>query len=86
MAISSVKIVGSGLIGTSIGLALSARDIRVQMSDLQPAAALLAQSLVDDDARFESNHAFDVVVLAVPPSAFMDVPHRKLNSIHYPHL
>ena len=83
MAISSVKIVGSGLIGTSIGLALSARDIRVQMSDLQPAAALLAQSLVDDDARFESNHAFDVVVLAVPPSAFKDVLAQeiKLNTL-----
>ena len=70
MAISSVKIVGSGLIGTSIGLALSARGIKVAMSDVDQAAAFLAQSLVDADANFESTHAFDVVVLAVPPSEF----------------
>jgi prephenate dehydrogenase len=70
MAISSVKIVGSGLIGTSIGLALSARGIKVAMSDVDQGAALLAQSLVDAGASFESAHAFDVVVLAVPPSEF----------------
>ena len=73
MAISSVKIVGSGLIGTSIGLALSARGIKVLMSDADQAAALLAQSLVNADASFESGHTFDIVVIAVPPSAFKKV-------------
>lgn len=78
MAISSVKIVGSGLIGTSIGLALSARDIAVQMSDVDPTASLMAQTLVENKKSFESNHAFDIVVLAVPPSAFKDVLTREI--------
>ena len=83
MAISSVKIVGSGLIGTSIGLALSARGIKVAMSDVDQAAAFLAQSLVDADANFESTHAFDVVVLAVPPSEFKKALSEeiKLNAL-----
>jgi len=83
MAISSVKIVGSGLIGTSIGLALSARGIKVAMSDVDQAAAFLAQSLVDADANFESTHAFDVVVLAVPPSEFKKAlaEEIKLNAL-----
>jgi prephenate dehydrogenase len=83
MAISSVKIVGSGLIGTSIGLALSARGIKVAMSDVDQSAALLAQSLVDAGANFESAHAFDVVVLAVPPSEFKNALSEevKLNAL-----
>ena len=83
MAISSVKIVGSGLIGTSIGLALSARGIKVAMSDVDQAAAFLAQSLVYADANFESTHAFDVVVLAVPPSEFKKALSEeiKLNAL-----
>ena len=83
MAISSVKIVGSGLIGTSIGLALSARGIKVAMSDVDQGAALLAQSLVDADASFESAHSFDVVVLAVPPSEFKQALFEeiKLNAL-----
>jgi len=83
MAISSVKIVGSGLIGTSVGLALSARGIKVAMSDVDQAAAFLAQSLVDADANFESTHAFDVVVLAVPPSEFKKAlaEEIKLNAL-----
>jgi prephenate dehydrogenase len=70
MGISSVKIVGSGLIGTSIGLALSARGIAVQMSDVDPTASVLAQTLVGSSTSVESGHAFDVVLLALPPSAF----------------
>ena len=83
MAISSVKIVGSGLIGTSIGLALSARGIKVAMSDVDQAAAFLAQSLVNAETNFESTHAFDVVVLAVPPSEFKKAlaEEIKLNAL-----
>ncbi|MSX70391.1 MAG: prephenate dehydrogenase/arogenate dehydrogenase family protein, partial [Actinobacteria bacterium] len=73
MSISSVKIVGSGLIGTSVGLALSAQSIRVLMSDIDPAASALAQSLVGQGLTFTSDHEFDLVVLAVPPSAFKNV-------------
>ncbi len=70
MSISSVKIVGSGLIGTSIGLALSAQGIRVCMSDIDPSASALAQSLVGTFPESDSAQVFDLVVLAIPPSAF----------------
>jgi prephenate dehydrogenase len=78
MAISSIKIVGSGLIGTSIGLALSARGIAVLMSDVDPTASLMAQSLVGNKKSFESDHAFDIVVIAVPPSAFKEALTREI--------
>jgi prephenate dehydrogenase len=73
MSISSVKIVGSGLIGTSIGLALSAQGVRVLMTDKDPAASALAQSLVGSHPQTKSPEVFDVVVLAVPPSSFKKV-------------
>jgi len=73
MSISSVKIVGSGLIGTSIGLALSAQGVRVLMTDKDPAASALAQSLVGSHSQTKSPEVFDVVVLAVPPSSFKKV-------------
>ena len=44
--ISSVRIVGSGLIGTSIGLCLKAAGINVEMVDIDPNTAKLAQDLV----------------------------------------
>ena len=73
MEISSVKIVGSGLIGTSIGLALSQKEIHVLMCDQDAGTASLAQSLVDPHREFTASHVFDVVVIAVPPSAFASV-------------
>jgi len=41
-----VRIVGSGLIGTSIGLALISRGVSVDMRDIDPRAQLLARDLV----------------------------------------
>ena len=77
MAINSVKIIGSGLIGTSIGLALSNKNIPVLMVDSDSSAQALAQSLVDSDRSFDQKHTFDVVVLATPPSAFKSVLERE---------
>ena len=70
MGISSVKIVGSGLIGTSIGLALKQKGVALLMSDSNSSAASLAQSLVDPDQSFKETHVFDLVIIAVPPSSF----------------
>lgn len=62
---STVHVVGAGLIGTSIGLALTQAGTRVTLSDPSPTAAALAADLgagtVDDPARP------DVVVVAAPP-------------------
>ena len=47
---ASIKIIGSGLIGTSIGLALANKGISVEMADIDPKAAKLANDLVASDA------------------------------------
>ena len=41
--VRSVRIIGSGLIGTSIGLALAARNIPVEMCDVDSSNQALAQ-------------------------------------------
>lgn len=43
---TSIKIIGSGLIGTSIGLALANNGVRVEMADVDASAAKLANDLV----------------------------------------
>ena len=76
--IGSVHIVGAGLIGTSIGLALSAAGIPVTLADrdagrLARAVAMGAGTPADEVA------AADVVVAAVPPSSVTQVVHRQLR-------
>ena len=67
--INTVKIIGSGLIGTSIGLALKTNNkagiTQVLMQDTDVKAQKLAQSLVDPAAD-DSIKSFDLVVVAVP--------------------
>jgi len=43
---ASIRIIGSGLIGTSIGLALANKGVSVEMADIDPRAAKLANDLV----------------------------------------
>ena len=43
--LSNITVVGTGLIGTSLGLALSRRGFRVSLSDPSPTAARLARDL-----------------------------------------
>lgn len=69
---TSAVIIGSGLIGTSIALALRERGAEVWLSDTDQAAARLAAGLgagqVLDDAGRPGGPA-DVAILAVPPGA-----------------
>ena len=58
----SVRIVGSGLIGTSIGLGLVARGVLVEMIDLDPKAQRLAQDLVAS----QKSSTPDLMVFALP--------------------
>jgi len=69
----SVRIVGAGLIGTSIGLALKAAGASVQFADIDAKAELLANDLVKA-GRFESP---DVVIIATPPSVFKSAIERE---------
>lgn len=64
-----VRVVGSGLIGTSIALALSAKGIAVQMADSDDGRAALAQDLVGSADLSE----VELVVLALPSSHLSQV-------------
>lgn len=74
---SKVRIVGSGLIGTSIGLALASRGVQVDMRDIDPRAQLLAQDLV----KSQDLQGAELTIFALPSSALSEVLNEeyKLN-------
>lgn len=69
----SVRIVGAGLIGTSIGLALKAAGASVEFVDIDPSAELLANDLVKGNSISEP----DLVIISTPPSAFKSAIERE---------
>lgn len=69
MALTHVRIIGSGLIGSSIGLALTAKGISVTMVDIDPAAAKLAQDLMGSTPSEKS----EVTLVASPLSTVSEV-------------
>ena len=73
MKIKSVRIVGAGLIGTSIGLALKAAGASVQFVDVDANAELLANDLVKS-GNFENP---DLIIIATPPSSFRSAVERE---------
>jgi len=66
---SRVTVLGSGLIGTSIGLALAQRGVKVRMQDSNPQSEFLAQQLVG----VCDLEVPDLIVVAVPISEFSHV-------------
>lgn len=70
MTLSHIRIVGSGLIGSSIGLALSAKAIAITMVDIDPAAQQLAQDLV---GMIENDLPVDLTIVATPLSTISQV-------------
>jgi prephenate dehydrogenase len=62
--LKSVRVVGSGLIGTSIALALGARGVACQMIDSNPVAQELAHDLVSGSQLFDP----ELVIFALPTS------------------
>ena len=64
-----VRIVGSGLIGTSIGLALVSRGVQVDMQDIDPRAQLLARDLVKSQDLKEP----ELTIFALPSSKLTEV-------------
>ena len=65
-SLKRVRIVGSGLIGTSIGLGLVSNGIAVEMADVDPKAQALAQDLMGSQS---DSPEVDLVIFAVPPRA-----------------
>ncbi len=62
-----VHIVGCGLIGTSLGLALSQRGVRVTLEDRDPATVSLAVTCGAGVIRTEHSPVPTLVVVCVPP-------------------
>jgi prephenate dehydrogenase len=63
-----VAVIGTGLIGTSVALALRERGVSVWLADSDPEAARLAANLGAGEP-LPDNAAADVAVIAVPPAA-----------------
>ncbi len=93
MTLSHIRIVGSGLIGSSIALALSAKGVGVTMVDIDPAAQSLAQDLVGPAPQSPA----ELIIIASPVSTiapvieaqtsqslnlgFMDISSVKVNPL-----
>jgi len=94
MALTHIRIVGSGLIGSSIALALRSKGVGVTMIDIDPAAQSLAQDLVGPSPLTPA----ELTIIASPVSTvapvikaelqqslnlgFMDISSVKVNPLH----
>lgn len=67
----NVHIVGTGLLGTSLGLSLSRHGYRVTLEDLSPTAVQLAADMGAGEADHPKDP--DVVVIATPPDVVAHV-------------
>ena len=73
--LSKVRIVGSGLIGTSIGLGLVQRGIAVEMVDSDPSAQSMAKDLTGGVVVEDP----DLIVFALPTSLLSHVIEREIH-------
>ena len=76
---SPVRIVGSGLLGASLGLRLRQLGARVQLEDTSPASAALARDLGAGDIATADLPAPQLVVVATPPDVSGDVVKASLD-------
>ncbi len=76
-SLTSVRIVGAGLIGTSIALALRAAGVNVWLSDSNPRSEALARDLMGGDNLFDSME--ELCIVATPPDALSDVIAAELK-------
>jgi len=72
-----VRIVGSGLIGTSIGLALVAHGVEVDMRDIDPRAQLLARDLVKSQDLKEP----ELTIFALPSNRLVESKFIDIGSV-----
>ncbi|MSW54743.1 MAG: prephenate dehydrogenase/arogenate dehydrogenase family protein, partial [Actinobacteria bacterium] len=73
-----VKIVGSGLIGTSIGLALTQAGVQVLVSDSSPAVQDLAVDFGAGEV-FKDGQNPELVIVCVPPDVTASVIAQQLE-------
>ncbi|NMM21905.1 MAG: prephenate dehydrogenase [Phycicoccus sp.] len=74
-----VRIVGTGLIGTSLGMALSRKGFRVSLADTSPTAAALARDLGAGVLAADVTDVPDLVVVAAPPDVVAAVVAHELK-------
>ncbi|HEX8496649.1 MAG TPA: prephenate dehydrogenase [Actinomycetales bacterium] len=74
---ATVRVVGTGLLGTSVGLALRARGVDVMLSDPSPTAQALARDLGAGRLAGDDEGA-ELVVVAAPPDVVADVVAAEL--------
>jgi prephenate dehydrogenase len=78
-----VRIVGTGLIGASLGIALSRAGFQVSLHDPSPTAAALARDLGAGVLAADTAAVPDLVVVAAPPDVVADVVETELS--RWPH-
>ena len=74
-----VRIVGSGLLGASLGLRLRQLGVEVQLEDTSPAALALARDLGAGQIAAEDSEEPELVVVATPPDVAADVVRESLD-------
>ena len=68
-----VLIIGTGLLGTSLALALRAADVEVQLSDTSPTSLALARDMGAGTPHDKHSPEPQIVVVATPPDVTADV-------------
>ena len=68
--LSHVRVVGAGLIGTSIALALKSAGIRISLADSDPRAESLARDLLGTG---DPEGIEELCIIATPPDALIKV-------------
>ncbi|MFM9151539.1 MAG: prephenate dehydrogenase/arogenate dehydrogenase family protein, partial [Candidatus Planktophila sp.] len=76
--LTHVRIVGAGLIGTSIALALRASGIRVDLVDSDKRAQRLAQDLMGEQSQVHVGPE-ELCIVATPPDAISQVIMDEVN-------
>lgn len=76
----SVHIIGTGLLGASIGLALAERGVDVTLEDASPTALALAADYGAGRPRNPNDDIPALVVVATPPDVTADVVQHALES------
>lgn len=74
-----VRIVGTGLIGTSLGMALSRKGFQVSLDDPSPTAVALARDRGAGVLAADTADAPDLVVVAGPPDVVAEVVAAELS-------
>ena len=68
-----VLIIGTGLLGTSLALALRAADVEIQLSDTSPTSLALARDMGAGTPHGEDSPEPQIIVVATPPDVTADV-------------